>query len=255
MTFTSIPTVGKDANGTPVNLITNSSGQALVAANPSTIGTPSTAWQKTEVDTLVHTSAGTIGIGYGIDPNGLNQSLLWANTGGVWKIGPATLSHIRPNGITNNGSTWLIADGTNIYSTDFNLKASGPASQLAALAPIYTPQSNVAIPVDGLSTMSTITIGTSLNTVGSWTPNVSIPNFYDHNVGESVPVATGHKKTSYTFPGYSASNPQIQFANAVPLIDPTSGQELPPTAWNTTTGNEVGYFGVTGSPTITVSWT
>jgi hypothetical protein len=123
-----------------------------------------------------------------------------------------------------------------------------------------TSFSNVAIAVDNLVSGSFTALG-SLSTVGVFTPNTAIQagGVWDHNVGEAWERRTGNYSTSYTYPGYSGSNPQIQRQDAIP--NSTENEFYLPTDWKLHTkpidGEEdvehEGYYGV-NDPTAIVVW-
>ena len=246
--FTSIPTLGLDPLGNPTNLITNSSGQALVCTNANTMTLPDQAWQQTEVTVLFKSSAGIAGLGTGTDSTGKTQNLLWENQGSGWVIGPSALSQIRPYGLEYESGDWLIATGQNVLASDFMLHSPAPAGGLASSPPTYETLSSSSIPTDALNQNGSLVVATSMSSIGSWTES-DTPGTWDHNVGQSTPLATGHKKTTYTFPGYSGGNAQVQYGNAVPNSD------HPPVEWNVANGLEEGYFGLIGDPIYTVNWT
>jgi hypothetical protein len=241
--FTGIPVVGLDASGNPLMVITNTDGNSVATANANAVGlgspapvtpalpgespTPSASWGKVEITSLFANSSGDIiGLGLGSDQSGTTNNLVWTRTSDGWKIGLSGLtSQVRPTGLEYN-SSWLVADGTKIISSNFAMATATPAGGFAASLPTV---SNVAvIPVDSLNNNGSTIVATSINTVGSWTSG----NAWAHSPGPVTQIPTGHLQTTYTFPGYSGANAQVQYATA---------------------GN-IDSYGLMGSPQISVTW-
>ena len=77
--------------------------------------------------------------------------------------------------------------------------------------------------------MGSLTVSSSLTTVGSWLSSTG----WIHSPGPVTYLPTGHLETTYTFPGYSGLNAQVQYATTV-----SSGDS----------------YGLMGSPQISVTW-
>jgi hypothetical protein len=115
--------------------------------------------------------------------------------------------------------------------------------------------------VDSLSYTNSVLVLTSRAQIGTWQPNGSVTENgkWDYFVGNACQVPTQHHSTSYTFPGYSGANAQVQFANAIPIVSNVGGKvtDVPPKTWHVdnTATNGAGYYGVVGGPTFVVHWT
>lgn len=212
MTMISLPTYGLDANGDPMTLYVDENQQTIASNNSQSMGTRNTAWQITQVQSIKKaTNNDIVGIGYGVNQSGTSINLVWKFTNGQWIIGDAQFVGnwaVRESGLTHNGTKYALATGEGIFTSNFNYTAPSPSGGLST-----TPQNygQIIYPVDSLDSNGSTIVGTSMSVTGTWTGNnVSGSDGWTHNVGEVVPLKTGHLKTSYTFPGYAGSNAQTQ---------------------------------------------
>jgi hypothetical protein len=225
MAYTGLPIVGLDAAGNNVMMVTNSSGSTFMAAGSATTNF-SINWSNTSVHTLYKNASGEIlALGTGVSPSGVTTPLAWKYSNSQWTVCKTSLHNTNPDAI-NFESIWLVADGTGVMSSDFNVPAPGPAGGLSDSLAILTVLASGGM--DNLNKGSTV-VASSRSTIGTWTKS----NGWTHNVGPVSYVPTGHLKTTYTFPGYAGANAQVQYAA------------------NTRDGYS---HGLVGSPQISVTW-
>lgn len=245
-----LPLVGLDGNGNTVNMLMSADGTPNTAGYVDSYDSSTfSEYVSVTIKTLFKSSIGTVAIGEGSLTRGSLVRLAWNNVGG-WKVGTSPVSGpIKFNGVTYKDGGYLIANGTSIYKTDM---VFGTGNPLDGYSPTVPSVINTAIwaPADNLTSNSTLVVGASTASTGTWSPVGAIVanGVWDHNVGEAVNLKTGHLKTTYTFPGYGGANPQTQTITAIPNGD------APPTDWDLTTQTAQGYFGLGGCPTATVTW-
>jgi hypothetical protein len=239
--FTTLPLVGQDASGNNVMLLTKENNTSILSANSEAIGTQQSNWPTTQVAALYQSGSDLLGVGYGIDARGGNQDLAWKYSGGNWTITPAgSLPPIRNEGVAYDGGKWIIATGQGVIASDFNYASPTATGGLSSTSATYTTLTKA--PADSLN-KGPVLVAASIGTTGTWTSD----DWTKHNVGQATQLATGHMITTYTFPGASGS--QVQYANAVPNGDTV------PSSWHTVDAGEEGYYGLTGCPEYTITWT
>lgn len=257
-----IPVVGEDENGVALNTIINGNG-VHTTSDPRIVDGPSAStiyptFTLTEITALFKSADGTFATGYGLVNNSTSTELVWKKDGLTWSPYKITKGALRSIGLGINAGKYLVSYGTGLgYTTLTPTGASWPATTFNE-NPVdfrYTGPNSIDNLVSG-----TFVVGGSLSTIGSFTPNTTISagSVWDVNAGEARKKKTGHLSTSYTFPGYSGSNSQVQRQDAHTNSTPTN---FPlPTDWNThatpiegeTSGNQ-GYYGVNGA-SLKVTW-
>jgi hypothetical protein len=229
MSYVGVPVTGVDANGNPIMLMTDNNGSTSAIANTS--ATNQIGWDMLEISTLVKTNDGKI-VGLGIGSNATTPSikLVWVKDSSGWNIAPSNLStaDIRPYSVEHD-STYYIAVRNQLVSTDLSL--SVPAGGGLAVNNSVPVQVSAAA-IDGVNSNGTTIVATSLGTIGTWTSG----NAWVHSVGPVTYIPTGHLETTYTFPGYTGANAQVQYANTV------------------VSSANVASYGLMGSPQISVTW-
>ena len=168
--YTGIPIIGQDSAGNNIMVVTNSDGNSVATSNTNAIAvsnnnpvTPpapgvapsaSSSWSNVEITSLFKNAAGNIiGLGIGVDQSGATNNLVWIRTSDGWKVGISGLQNqVRPMGLEYT-STWLIADGSKVYSSDFNLTTATPAGGFSTSTPSITTIAE--IPVDSLNNSGT----------------------------------------------------------------------------------------------------
>lgn len=252
MIFQGIPVLGQDASGQPLNMVMDSTGKSNTAgfvetvggtspSAPSTTPQPSTsnAWHLTQVTSISKSSSGLVAIGYGADNTGSTSNIAWIYNESSWKVGPSGTNSVRSIGIAHDGTNYVVADGSSIKVSNFVLGNLSPAGGYASAPPTYVSVSSSADAV----VKGSVVIGSSLSANGVW-----VGPSWSHEAGLPVLVPTGHYSTTYTFPGASGSNLQIQIVKAIP-----NGDNLP-TTWGDDSINSKGYYGLINSPSVKVEW-
>ena len=223
--FTGIPIVGQDGSGNNIMLAITSDGKTQ-STNNSTSANSNKFWGNTSISALFKsTSNEVVALGTGIDPSGNSVPLIWKRDADGWTNGRFNPGSIRPVGVTKN-STWFFAQGTYIINSSLDNPAPAPAGGLSDTTISSTVVGGYG---DGLDTMGSLTVSSSLTTVGSWLSSTG----WIHSPGPVTYLPTGHLETTYTFPGYSGLNAQVQYATTV-----SSGDS----------------YGLMGSPQISVTW-
>lgn len=209
MAYFGAPVVGLDGSGNSIMLLLDPDNNIVASGNTSSFNQPAD-WQSLEVNALFSSSLGVIGFGNGVTAAGTTTPLIWSFINGAWVIGSATnLSNIRNVGAVDFNGAWYVANGGSVQSTDAVLTASAPAGGLAS-NPTTTNVKTANI--DQLSKTSSTVVGASQAYIGTWT---SSDGWAAQHVGPATLVPTGHLDTTYTFPGYSGGNAQVQYANRV----------------------------------------
>jgi hypothetical protein len=208
-TFIGLPVVGIDSSGNQINLLTKSDGTTLATTNHCAANFKSDIWESTQINVLAKDDSGTIlGIGSGVN-NGQTVSLFWMYSGGKWKIGKNGFTgDTRPYGV-EGASSWYVSDRKSVINSDMKVKSPMPAGGLSPLSPTFTTASTDAI--DSLNRNGSTIIGSSYDTIGTWLSS----NSWIHSPGPATKLATGRFETTYTFPGYTGANAQVQYANTV----------------------------------------
>jgi hypothetical protein len=266
VSFASIPTIGYNDLGKPINMIaTKENNRTIASTNASAVGKtqsttnpvsdPTKPWNVVTVDAVYSDGSKSVVIGLGQKLDGGAEKLIWSSTSGQWEVASVTnLGTIKSEGIAKAGSEYLMVDSTSskVYRTTFNIQSPSPAGGLSknSLTKLETVSSGKSM--QGLSINSSVTVGYSPSTVGTWinTGDIFQDGNWTRNLGEVELVKTNHKSTSYTFPGYAGSTPTIKRINAIPLGD------IQPQIWNIDPNSEKakGYYGIVDSPTLTVTW-
>jgi hypothetical protein len=261
-----IPTLGISLGKVVNMLFDKQNKRSIVASNAQSVGVSETTgdpytqnsnrdWNKLTVDSIYASAGKILALGSGITSTNQSQKLAWTNNSGDWVIGYSPIAQtIRPKGIGYSSGKFVIATGGYTIVSDFKYKSSGSSGLVKSLP--GTAITNTGNPIDSISTGSTVMVGASLSRSGTWTVATSVGASSDwgHQYGEAELVKTNHRSTSYTFPGYTATAPQIQRPSAIPFGD------KPPVDW--TTANEIteGYYGVNGNKeggiltTFTTTW-
>lgn len=223
-TYSGSPVVGQDANGNTVMLLTMPTGEVSVTGNTNTYN-QNNDWQYVSVNQLAKSSAGVIAFGSGVDANGTTVPLTWAQDGAGWKISKVDYAPNQTGGIEYYNSQWVVATGAQVVASNYQFTA--PVSGYSATAPAASILATINANL--LSKDSADLIAASTTNIGTW----RAADDWSYNTGPATQVATGHIATTYTFPGFAAADPQVQYAN---LTDGAEG------------------FGLMGDPQMTVSW-
>ena len=268
MQFSSMPIlVGLDGEGETINFLLDNSNKTTTSGYvnnfANTVSYNDVGWKVTEVTSIYSSPTGIVALGYGVDGTGKSININWRYDNSSWLMSQSPFDIVRNNGIDFIDGKFLIADSTNVYQSDMLFKSEF-AGTFSMDMPSIEMSSNETIPVDNLSVAGATVVGASLSSKGTWSPEstLEIEGDWDFNVGESTLYDTGHKSTSFTFPGYAGSDAQIQKISAITTWDsPTIEANIPPTIWNTTENltdeqyyELVGYYGLSACPTFSVSW-
>lgn len=206
MAYFGAPVMGLDGSGNDIMILLGPDNLIEASGNSSSFNQPAD-WQSVSVDALFTSALGTIGFGSGVTATGTTTPLMWSLKSGSWTIGSATnLANIRNVGAVDFNSAWYVTNGTSVQTTDA-VFATSPAGGLAS-----DPATSVvkSANIDQLSKNSATVVGASQSYIGTWT---SSDSWATQHVGPATLVPTGHLDTTYTFPGYSGSNAQVQYAN------------------------------------------
>lgn len=252
MMFNSNPIVGKNANGESLLLMVTNDNQAVTSRYVDSMN-KSTGVSST-VDAIAASPDGLLALGTMTKKDGVTHKIAWLYKNSNWQIGSVasltTPGRVDGVGYTSNHS--YVISGATIAESQFNIKQS-LACNGVSLEPEIT-QNAVAISTNHISSGSSVTVAASDSSTGTLTSDF----WNTHHIGELVQVPSGHHSTSYTFPGYSGANAQIQQTISM-LNDPIDNK--PNTRWDNTIranaillGSETtsGYHGVTNKPVLTV---
>ncbi len=243
MNFGGIPVLGLDTSGNPLNLIPTKSGTTLTGGHVNNLGTGMYAWSLTQVTSIARNPAGDlVCLGYGSTKDGTTENLTWVRKSNNWMIGPSGIDSVGSLSIAYDGSKYVAAV-SNIKTSSFALVNSSPASGFAGGPPVY--DTTIAASANSVTSNGSKAIAYAIGTVGTW-----IGPTFTHVLGIPVEVVTGHYATTYTFPGASGSNLQVQSLglSAIPPADTV------PSDWGNTSETAEGYYGLINNPHFTISW-
>ena len=246
-----IPTVGANASGLPTMLVMDST-KAVTSSSVEVLnsGGSGDVWINSTIESMQQTPNGLLATGYSTTKSGARVNAAWKYSSS-WTSGLVSFSGVRDDsGISYAGSNFLVAADSNVKFSPFNFTSGSPVGNVSSTI-TATPNSSASnFAVDNISSNGSIQVATSMSSTGVRKPNGSIVEngTWDFYAGEPIPVDTGHILTTYTFPGYSGGNAQIQRTMAV------HNGDTPPTQWDTVNNNNEGYYGLSNCPSFTFEW-
>lgn len=246
------PTVGIDSDSGQTKMLITQGGKAKVAGYEQCYATGfSDQWTETEITQVYGIDGVIYATGSGKRSETGTKTLQWTYTGTLSPY-QRTNTPSSTESLNYFNSKYLMATGSNIVNLDpSSITKVGPVTGLSAQTPTEHNTSNSSVSTTSLNANSSIIVGASTTYNGVWvTSNITTNGTWPHYVGEVVKVPSGHHSTSYTFPGYSGANPQIQIA----IAEPPGDNQTPPSKWdaNATPTLSSGYYGLVGCPYLKV---